>query len=164
MVCRSNSDENERIKGEMIMRSFLFLVLCTVSLALFADARIETADDFCHAPYDGANADNENYLANCGGVLYVHAGGTRAHGQSKVAKDSVSYGLLPVSYEEMPDSGIFNFRLDGDELLTPCTMVDSNGTNYVTDNWAVRINVTRSTNIWRAGVVYIVECWGGVAQ
>lgn len=146
------------------MRYFLFLVLSLVCTFAFADARIEVTDNFCHAPYDAANADNENYLPGCDGVLYVHANGGRSHGQARVHRESISYGFLPIAYEDMPDSGVFNFRLDGDESATPCTMVDSNGTNYVTNNWSVRINVTRMPSIWRASVDYIIECWGGVAQ
>lgn len=146
------------------MRNLLFVLLALIPFALSADARIETADNFCHVPYDVNNADNENYLSDCGSVLHVFANGARAHGQARATRENVTYSLTPFDEEDLPSYGTASFTLNGDELATPCTMVDSNGTNYVTNNWSIRIGVTRTATISRADVLYIVECWGGVAQ
>lgn len=146
------------------MRYLTFIFLVSLSTALLADARIEVLGDFCHAPYENANVDNEVFLSGCGGYLVVRNG--IATGNAVIHKRAVHMHALPedvrVHDTEAYPSGKRTLRTSGEDSGTACAMVDSNGTEYSSGNWNVRIIAQRVAVDWQADVTYEITCWSGV--
>ena len=104
----------------------LMFALFTVGAA--ADQRMETRDGFCHAVtpegFQTANDDNEVFLSNCVNSIRQDADG---NGDGSF--------VMKVKYPDgsYPFGG--NYTTSGAETGINCVMVDSNGTNYVTQDW-----------------------------
>lgn len=142
---------------------YLVLLTLLAPLSLFADARIEVTDNFCHAPWDNGNTDNEAYLSNCGAVLNVTNG--IADGYAILVKKHVSVSAIPVSIDprdtdEYP-TGEASVSTSGADSGAACVMVDSNGTNYQAASWDVVTTAERESQRWLATVTYQIECWNG---
>lgn len=145
------------------MKSLMTITLALLHVAVLADARIEVLGNFCHAPYDNANVDNEVFLSGCGGHIVVRNG--VATGNAVIHKTAVHGHALPADVQvqdvEAYPSGSRRLVTSGEDSGVACAMVDSNGTEYSSGNWSVRIIAQRVAADWQANVTYEVACWSG---
>ncbi len=144
----------------------VILVLFALSFGVFADARIEVTDNFCHAPWDETNVDNEFYISGCQGVINVTNGAAR--GWANVKHTQVSASMVPAvidprDTDEYP-TGRAGVSVSGATTGATCVMVDSNGTTYVSNTWDVVNTAKREQERWLVAVEHRIECYGGVAQ
>jgi len=116
----------------------LFLVILLgmfVVSGAFADQRFETVGGFCHwvtvEGFTNNNDDNEVFFANCENSIRQNQDGTGTG--STVAK--VKYPAAA-----MPFVGEHEFTGAGTGI--DCVMVDSNGTQYVTQDWTATYTAT----------------------
>jgi len=152
-----------------MVRYFMFLVLCVVSVTLFADARFVEAPAECHFPYDNGNVGNEYKSQSCAGVIKTHPDGTRASAAVTVEHKSLSGGLFVVDDQDVRDQdaypdGVLTIRTSGRDSNTQCTIVDAAGTTYQSDTWNAAIQVSRTTDRYDVDVQYRLTCWNGAAQ
>ena len=100
------------------------LVLLLASSLVQADQRLETNNGFCHFVLNAANADNEEFLANC-----LH--GIRQN------NDGTGTGAVYIAVQYPPAGAPVteDVAYTGTDTGIPCNMVDSNGTTYSTNDW-----------------------------
>lgn len=149
----------------------------------YADPRMETVGDFCHSIHDNENDDNETFLADCGSQISVLQGDVQgqatAQGFAKVVIEGV-----PVDFDEvtMKLSGLISdvakdaASIAGKKrplmrsiVITnetfpdlDCTMVDSNATEYTSQNWVSRITFKRQHRWSDIGtLIYQLRCIDG---
>lgn len=151
------------------MRSFLLLVLCAVSLALFADARFVEAPAECHFPYDNNNVGNEYKIQSCAGTIKTHPDGTLATASVTVEHKMLSGGLFVIDGKDVRDqeaypNGVLLIRTSGDDSNTACNIVDAGGTNYQTNEWGANIQISRTLDSGNVDVRYRLTCWNAAAQ
>lgn len=151
------------------MRSFLFLILCAVPFALFADARFVEAPAECHFPWDNNNVDNEYKLQSCRGVLYQGGGGTFVSVVVYAERENIPVGFTLIDGKDISDTeaypgGSFAIQTTGADSGTNCNVVDAGGTTYTTNNWTATTKVFRRKDIYRADVTFDLTCWAAVAQ
>ena len=107
---------------------YLIAVLTFVTFGAVADQRMETRDGFCHAVtpegFQTANDDNEVFLSNCVNSIRQDADGN----------GDGSY-VMKVKYPDGAAPFLASYTTSGAETGINCVMVDSNGTNYVTQDW-----------------------------
>jgi hypothetical protein len=108
------------------MKYLLFVLL--LPLTVIADQRFETVGGFCHfvtpEGFRNANDDNEVFFANCLNSIRQNEDGTGDG--STVVKVKYPEGALPFTE---------SYETSGAETGIDCVMVDSNNTQYVTQDW-----------------------------
>lgn len=118
----------------------LFTILLTIILFTFlaspalADPRMEILDDFCHYILDPDNTDNEIFLGGCGARIRTVNGKAQGYGLVEAEMANAEISTLKLK----------NLYLTSDDSDTPCTMVDSNSTEYQSDDWSSRISVKKT--------------------
>ena len=125
----------------------VLLVLSVSGGIVYADPRMETNDDFCHFIFDADNGDNETFVAGCGSQIMV--------------KDGVAYGYARVSQlfgKFKPFHPKKNIYITSDQSNQVCTMVESNGTVYESNEWKTM------TRIRGRKVVHEIICRNGQQQ
>lgn len=148
------------------MGKVCLVLMLLVPFYVYADPRMETNDNFCHFVHNNVDDDDETFAAGCDSVISVEQGSANGHG--RVVKQ------LPV--------GFLNFDVPVSEsnLTAPqytCTMVESNGTAYASNEWVSTITATpkydyrhrKSSRKWHREVVgytvvYEVTCKNGAAN
>ena len=108
---------------------YLLIAAAFISTSVFADQRFETVGGFCHfVTPDGfanGNDDDEVFYANCLNSIRQNNDGT-----------GTGYVSITADYpkkEELPFSK--KYSTSGNQTGVDCVMVDSNGTQYRTQNW-----------------------------
>jgi hypothetical protein len=97
------------------------MIACT---SVIADQRFETNNGFCHFVLNPSNADNEVFFSNCRNSIVQNNDGTGTG--TTYIKVQFPVGGAPISE---------SLALTGDETGIACNMVDSNGTQYTTNDW-----------------------------
>ena len=135
----------------------IFLILTFAASLAYADPRMETRDNFCHMILDPDNTDNEVFVAGCNSQIVADGNGN-ATGYLKLTR------WMPKE-EAQAILGDNERRLSftSGESGTACAMVDSNGTQYNSNDWESKIIVRRP---WRRinKVVYKLYCRNGAEQ
>jgi hypothetical protein len=139
------------------------IILAAVPSAT-ADPRMEINNNFCHFILDDGNTDNEAFAAGCDATISTvevlpPAGGTvlcenlaaRGYGERSV--------VVPQSAVAMPPGTSLTFTSDASD--TPCTMVESNGREYRSDNWKSTVQVESTARRGMVRVKYTVLCTDG---
>jgi len=139
--------------------SLVFALLLSLPFVVLADPRIEVTDNFCHVPFDATNDDNESFLADCGGVVTVENG--VADGYATLRKENVPLRALPVRPATGESSA--EIRLNGADIDFTCTLVDSNGTQYQTGEWAVWTLAVQGNHPAMGTATYEVFCFNAAA-
>jgi len=133
--------------------TLLAALAITFSLSTYADQRFETVGGFCHfvtpEGFATANDDNEVFFANCENSIRQTADGS-GEGSTKVI---VQYPKGAEPFEE-------TYKTSGAETGIDCNMVDSNGTQYTTQDWDSVYKV-----MGKAGkIAYSVTCRNAAQQ
>lgn len=161
----------------------LFLFLCA-SFA-YADPRMETTDNFCHWIHNTINSDDETFVADCGSQISVlqEEGAGIAQGFARVVRSEV-----PVDFDEVTTAlSIMEKPKDEEEkgeaanvakkphplkqslVITSedfpgqaCVMVDSNETQYNSNQWVNTITLQLKHRWAEVGTLtYILRCIDG---
>lgn len=126
-------------------------MICIMSLTFVikadADPRMEINDNFCHFIKDPNNTDNEIFIGGCDAKISV--------------TDEVASGYVRIV--EWMSKREAKVLLDGKKRYiftnndsdSPCTMVESNGTEYNSNNWKSSITHNRHK------IVYELICLDG---
>lgn len=140
------------------MKSIVVLLILVIVVGFaYADPRMETRDNFCHMILDPNNTNNEVFVAGCNSQIVADGNGN-ATGYLKITR------WMPKE-EAQVILGDNDRRLSftSGESDTACAMVDSNGTQYNSNDWESKIIVRRP---WRRinKVVYKLYCRNGAQQ
>ena len=145
------------------MKIAISVLLMSVVCSVYADARIESRDNFCHVPRNEANVDDESFVAGCDGDLSVT--GNRVKGESIVTRIRHGYmfpeDMLPG--EDTP-GGVKSTIVIGQNTGTNCVMVDTNNTEYQGGSWVAEHRIERTKKAGEFLVTYRLSCFGGIAQ
>ena len=161
------------------MKKLLFALSLVVPVLLFvahnvwADPRMETNNNFCHFIMNPDNTDYEVFMAGCNAEITVAQKVTVAQkatpsgaNQAECENENNSasgYGivekLIPASAISIPPGKSLVFT--NNSTNTPCTMVESNGREYRSNNWQSSIKVTRALQRGYVIVHYELYCWDG---
>lgn len=126
-----------------------------------ADPRMETLDNFCHYILSAENTDNEIFMAGCGSRIKVFDGIAQGYArvESIVGEKEISALRLRPVWITSKDSD------------AACAMVDSNGTQYLSDYWTSQIKFNTTyyrdyNNRFRKKVTVFYEliCRDGVSD
>lgn len=122
-------------------------VLCLCFGTVYADPRMEVNDTFNHVILETGDTDNEVFIANTDPNIVVKNG--RAWGfVDNMVKN-------PKFRDVFPDPVT---RFSSEQGGGPCTMVESNGTEYVSMDW---VQVVRRQNNHPNVIYYRLECRNG---
>ena len=161
------------------MKKLLFALSLVVPVFLFAahnawaDPRMETNNNFCHFIMDPYNTDFEVFIAGCNAEITVAQkvtvapkATTSGANQTECENENYSasgYGkvekVIPASAISIPPGKSLVFTNNSSN--TPCTMVESNGREYRSNNWQSTIKVTRASQRGYVKVDYELYCWDG---
>ena len=107
---------------------YIMLILMMLSMGAVADQRFETNNGMCHfvtpEGFANGNDDNEVFFANCENSIRQNQNGTGSG--STMVKVKYPAGAMPFVGE---------YEFTGAGTGVDCVMVDSNGTQYVTQDW-----------------------------
>jgi hypothetical protein len=106
------------------MKHFILAVSMIACTSVIADQRFETNNGFCHFVLNPNNADNEVFFSNCRNAIVQNNDGTGTG--TTYIKAQFPIGGAPIAK---------SLALTGDETGIACNMVDSNGTQYTTNDW-----------------------------
>lgn len=147
------------------MKKLLAVLAVTVPFYAVADPRMEINDNFCHFVHNNVDADDETFAAGCNATISVQQGS--ANGYGKVVR------LVPLGYLNFDTPVI---ESDATAPQYTCTMVESNGIAYTSNEWESTIK-TRPSYRWQFDinrnkeriingyhVTYELICKNGVAQ
>jgi hypothetical protein len=110
------------------MKTIIILAIVLFAAITWADPRIEINDNFCHFILNPNNTDREIFVGGCDGRIFTNGNG--------VARGFIKIVQLLATQEANVMLGAENeYIFTNDDSDTPCTLVDSNGTEYVSDNW-----------------------------
>lgn len=110
---------------EMHNMKYIILVVSMIACtSVIADQRFETNNGFCHFVLNPNNANNEVFFANCLNSIVQNNDGTGSG--ATYIKARFPIGGAPIAE---------SLTLTGDETGIACNMVDSNGTQYTTNDW-----------------------------
>jgi hypothetical protein len=150
---------------------FKLFLLCILAQLLFvfpasADPRMETNKNFCHFILDADDTDNESFVAGCDSIIttvektdtsIVETKGEEcnyvAHGYAKVTM------ILPQEVVTVPPQTTLTFT--SEDTKTKCTMVESNGRAYKSENWVSKVKVKRERKNGKVQVIYELLCQDG---
>jgi hypothetical protein len=143
----------------MMKKLFVFVLVVFLPVVVWADPRMETADNFCHFIHNNTNADDESFVADCGSQISVNDTTGVAQGFAYVVRDHV-----PVGFDEVTTlfrrgrnkSGVVITSEDYPDVA--CALVDSNGTQYNSNNWVNRISFKARRGRHVGTVVYQLHC------
>ncbi len=127
----------------------LILSLMVMAGTATADPRMEVTDNFCHFILDPDNTDNEIFLGGCDGKIAVVEG--VATGYVRI----VEWMPRQEASALVPKGGV---RFTSDDSDAACALVDSNGTQYDSNDWVSKISVNRGK------LVYKLYCRNGQQQ
>jgi hypothetical protein len=155
--------------------SFLFILACLcVPFSAMADPRMETNDNFCHFIFDPLDTDNEIFVAGCNATIVVMTGGVtkmvsgeqKSNGEPQVqCSEYVASGYgtatraVPIAASTLPVGTTLKFT--SDDSQTPCTMVESNGRQYISYNWESKIRVVSGITSGTVKIIYQLTCRDG---
>jgi hypothetical protein len=107
---------------------YIAIVLMMVATGVFGDQRMETVGGFCHfitpEGFANNNDDNEVFASNCVSSIRQNQDGT-----------GMGSTIMEIEYPAGAMPFVGEYEYTGDETGQECVMVDSNGTNYVTQDW-----------------------------
>ena len=110
------------------MKIFTAILLMFFMTGAIADQRFETVGGFCHfvtpEGFANGNDDNEVFFANCENSIQQNQDGTGSG--STLVNVKYPAGALPFIGEH---------TFTGADTGVNCVMVDSNGTQYTTQDW-----------------------------
>jgi hypothetical protein len=106
------------------MKYILLAVTMITYTSVIADQRFETNNGFCHFVLNPNNANNEVFFANCQNSIVQNDDGTGTG--TTYIRVQFPIGDAPIAE---------SLALSGDETGIACNMVDSNGTQYTTNDW-----------------------------
>jgi hypothetical protein len=154
---------------------FLFvLVYWCAPVSVSADPRMEINDNFCHFILDPLNTDNEVFESGCnativtltGNMTRMVVGEQESNGNPRAqCSEYVASGYgtvtkqVPVSAVALPIGTVLKFSSDDSD--TPCTMVESNGRQYISYNWESKIRVVQGNAIGMMKIIYQLTCKDG---
>ncbi len=115
----------------MLRALSLAAAILLLAAPALADPRMETNDDFCHFIEDVGNTDNEAFLADCGSTIVVDDDAGTATGFAKLVR-------------RLPRGMVESVTFTNEDGGGACTMVESNGTEYASNQWISKIRVIRS--------------------
>lgn len=144
------------------MKAVFILLAVGFTALLFAgaahsDPRMEINDNFFHMILDADNTDNEIFVGD-GGAQIAADGNGGANGYAKRVEIMTADG-----FELLLGNHPNGLVITSDDSATQCTMVESNGTAYASDDWRSEIRVRRVGS--RAYIVhYFLSCRDGVEQ
>lgn len=140
---------------------FVFMLIVFLPAMVWADPRMETADNFCHFIHNNTNSDDESFIADCGSQISVNDTTGVAQGYAYVVRDHV-----PVGFDEV--TTLLSRGRKTEVVITsvdypdvPCALVDSNGTQYSSTKWVNRIVFKAKSGKRFGTVVYQLHCIDG---
>jgi hypothetical protein len=130
-----------------IIAALYFCLFVMIAVSAYADPRMEVNDTFNHVILETGNTDNEAFIANTDPNIIV---------QNGVAWGFVdNFAKNPKFKDVFP--GDFT-KFSSGEGGAPCTMVESNGTEYVSSDWTQLVR--RHNNV----IYYRLECRNGIKK
>lgn len=136
------------------MKKLMYFIVVMFVLGIStvsADPRMEINDNFAHMILDPVNTDDEIFISGADSFIRADGAGN-ADGFFKKQMRLDRNKILRLFGEEKV------IRFTDEDSATPCTMVESNGTEYESNNW---ISIIRIKHKW---VDYELNCYDGVQQ
>ena len=155
---------SKTMKKIYIILFFLIFVQLCVVFPVSADPRMEINKNFCHFILDPTNTDNEVFVANCRAEITTNIPLAAKEGQVACEGYVASgYGQVTrtIPQEAIPLKPGETLRFTNENSNVPCTMVESNGRAYTSNNWESVIKVEKGKPKGFVKVTYSLFCREG---